>query len=141
MKAQTIKRRGVGSYEITAVKRTGNPWPGVLTVHLLSPTTNASNGGISTRSTLFTLYASREAFKADKTADPEQSLVVVTRNFGSGPYIHAEPVSRPEGKIGPMAGGCFVYTCDSRYREHVCEYPIPLHDRFETQELYDCLSR
>lgn len=29
-----------------------------------------------------------------------------------------------------MMGGCFVFSCDSRWREKY-PHPIPLHDRFE----------
>ena len=36
-----------------------------------------------------------------------------------------------------MFGGNFVYTSDSRFPS---DYPIPIHDRFETQEQYDQLS-
>lgn len=61
-------------------------------------------------------------------------LKIVRRMFGTEEYVHAEPVSQPTGMIGPMAGGNFVYTCDSRYREQICSYPISVHDRFETAE-------
>jgi len=40
-----------------------------------------------------------------------------------------------------MMGGCFVYSCDLRFRELVNEYPVPLHDRQEPQKEYDMLSR
>lgn len=51
---------------------------------------------------------------------------------------HAEPVKAPDG-LPYMAGGCVVYTSDSRFRE-LSEYPLSLHDRTESQKLYDLLS-
>jgi len=52
----------------------------------------------------------------------------------------AVPVNDPRMKThcGPMFGGNFIYTSDSRFPN---EYPIPVHDRFETQELNDLMSR
>jgi len=61
-------------------------------------------------------------------------LKLVRRQLAGGEYIHAEPIfwSEPEVPHGrPMCGGNFIFTSDSRFRR-VCEYPIPVHDRFET---------
>jgi hypothetical protein len=62
----------------------------------------------------------------------------VTRDLaGIGEYLHAEPVdgerdARREGKtVGPMFGGNFVYTSDSRFPN---KYPIPVHDRWESRD-------
>ena len=68
---------------------------------------------------------------------------IVERTFGGRdtPYLHVEQVSPSATtlhKVGPMFGGNFVYTSDSRFPS---DYPIPIHDRFETQEQYDQLSR
>lgn len=67
---------------------------------------------------------------------------VVSRRFGGQPYYHAEPDEEfhPAGCVGPMSGGNFLYSCDSRFRE-MFPYPIPAHDRFETPAQYDALSR
>lgn len=35
------------------------------------------------------------------------------------------------GAAGPMFGGNFLYTSDSRFPS---DYPIPIHDRYETAE-------
>jgi hypothetical protein len=63
---------------------------------------------------------------------------------------HLEPVDQPEGMIGPMANGVYAQI-DSMVREKLAkakgieEYAVPelmkVHDRFETQEMYDMLSR
>lgn len=67
----------------------------------------------------------------------ETPAVYLKRNICGGEYIHAEPVEQPKGMIGPMAGGAFIYSHDSRFP---VRYPISLHDRFDTQKEYDALS-
>lgn len=50
---------------------------------------------------------------------------------------------KPVHMIGPMMGGCYVGTSDSRFVDKVHELTgsygaiVPLHDRFETQAEYD----
>jgi len=63
---------------------------------------------------------------------------------------HLEPVDQPEGMIGPMANGVYA-EIPSMVREKLAKakgikgYAVPelvrVHDRFETQEMYDALSR
>lgn len=63
---------------------------------------------------------------------------------GTGPYVPANL----RGAVGPMMGGCYVGTSDSRLGEAICEITgqsfasgmVPLHDRFETPEQYRALS-
>ena len=69
--------------------------------------------------------------------DEKNSVKLVTRWLFGKWYHHAEPLVKPEGMVGPMMGGNFIYTSDSRFPS---DYPIPLHDRFETQEAYKHLS-
>ena len=46
------------------------------------------------------------------------------------------------GLLGGMAGGNILYTSDSRWEKITgCSYPLTIHDRYETQEEYDMLSR
>lgn len=55
--------------------------------------------------------------------------------------IYLAPLSRPEGVVGPMMGGCYVGSSDSRVRAAFGLYgAVALHDRFETQAQYDALS-
>ena len=101
---------------------------------------DSSNGGISSQFDQAVVIdpSMPEIFEADKDSP---ALKLVRRNIGGSVYIHAEPVDPcPSNQVGYMFGGCFVYTSDSRFR-NVCQYPIPLHDRSETQEEYDILSR
>lgn len=58
------------------------------------------------------------------------------------------PVDAPKGMIGPMMGGNFANTSDSRVGRAVEKLlgqsfygAIAIHDRFETQAQYDTLSR
>ena len=63
---------------------------------------------------------------------------------------HLEPVDQPEGMIGPMANAVYA-EIPSMVREKLAKakgikgYAVPelmkVHDRFETQEMYDVLSR
>lgn len=60
----------------------------------------------------------------------------------SADYMCAVPVNvgNKSGLVGPMFGGNFVYSSDSRFRK-ICAYPLPVHDRYETQACNDALSR
>jgi hypothetical protein len=54
-----------------------------------------------------------------------------------GPNYYAlNPNIQPTGVIGPMSGGNIAYSSDSR-----CKKVYHIHDRFETQEVYNALSR
>lgn len=56
-------------------------------------------------------------------------------------YIWCTPVKENKGdeKWTPyMAGGNFVYSSDSRFPS---KYPIPIHDRRETWDNYNILTR
>lgn len=96
---------------------------------------NCSNGGISSKYDNLIFVDAEGPFEGTK----ENSVRLVRRKLWGKEYLHAEPIEKPEGMVGPMAGGCFIYSSDSRFRE-VSKYPIPLHDRFETPEQYKHLS-
>ena len=103
--------------------------------------TDCTNGGISSR--YHTLYLECDQGFHEVEDDDPRLIRVVERTFGwrDTPYLHVEQVSPSVTtlhKVGPMFGGNFVYTSDSRFPS---DYPIPIHDRFETQEQYDQLSR
>ena len=92
-------------------------------------------GGMSSRVDKFVLVGENEdcdVFEADENSP---ALKLVRREAGTKrEYLHAEPLETPDGKLGPMMGGNFIYSSDSRFPSR---YPIPIHDRFETQEQYD----
>lgn len=98
---------------------------------------NCSNGGLSSKVETVTLVdpAVDGPFEPDTEA-PEVKLV--RRNIGGRPYVHAEPVVPVKpGNVGYCFGGTYISTSDSRFP---ADYPIPLHDRQDTQEDYDHLS-
>lgn len=103
-----------------------------------------TNGGISSKRNSLMLFfdctrEECEKYCEDKRYKKHEVLILVRRDFYDGEYLYAEPLVRPEGFVGPMFGGNFVWSCDSRFSE-VCHYPIPVHDRFETKELNNILS-
>lgn len=108
------------------------------------PNMDCTNGGISSRhKTLYLLAEDQEKAKQEwwgEVDENDERLVKIVRSAPCGrPYIHAEPVNDPNRKeIGYMFGGNFIYTSDGRFPE---DYPIPLHDRSETYEDYEILSR
>ena len=84
---------------------------------------------------------------ATSTANPKAPLyrIVYREQFG----VHFEPVNQPSGMLGPMANGVYAQVSNSQFlKKHITKilgYPCPdlirVHDRFETQEQYDFLSR
>lgn len=100
---------------------------------------DCTNGGATSTSTRVILIGPEGTPDGQPLRGDLPVLKIVVRNIG-GEYIHAEPLVRPENVAGPMAGGNFIYSCDSRFRA-ICPYPIPVHDRFETWEQNDLLSR
>ncbi|MBQ5658752.1 MAG: hypothetical protein IIV02_04380 [Peptococcaceae bacterium] len=100
-----------------------------------------SNGGISSRYDELLLVHPEGFIEIDESNPPENLVKIVERNlFGRGVYRHIEPVAAPKG-VGWMAGGCIAYSSDSRFNRLSGGYPLQLHDRCESQELYDLLSR
>lgn len=96
---------------------------------------NCSNGGISSKHKAVVLVDAKGPF--DPAPDMPAVKLVHRVIFGK-PYVHAEPLEDPPtGTIGWMAGGCFIESCDGRFPS---SYPIPLHDRCESQALYDSMD-
>ena len=95
---------------------------------------NSSNHGISERYKEILLLCDEGSDEVN--GDEENLCKVVKRNLFGETYYHVEPVTKPNG-VGWMSGGSFVYSCDGRFP---FDYPLSLHDRTETQELYDMLS-
>ena len=57
---------------------------------------------------------------------------VVRRSLGGSEYLHVEPINQPQGMVGPMFGGNYA----KGQMRGLCQYPLPIHDRFETEEDY-----
>jgi hypothetical protein len=58
------------------------------------------------------------------------AVAVVNRFVCGRHYLTAYPVVNGEIDTNCMAGGCFIYSCDGRFRD-ISDYPVPLHDRKE----------
>jgi hypothetical protein len=69
-----------------------------------------------------------------KSTQVDRSLIMVEEKRGAD-YWALVTVDKMPGMIGPMAGGNIAYSSDSR-----CKRMYHIHDRFETQKLYDSMS-
>lgn len=115
---------------------------------------DCSNGGLSSRVDEVTIVglipdgesAARpmpedaQVFEPSETAPPVV-LVAKTFSFG-GPYVSARPAEPGEG-VGPMMGGCYIASSDSRFSSTVAVLTgdktigaVPLHDRYESAAQY-----
>lgn len=74
-----------------------------------------------------------EGFMMSDKVNQEQILYPEKRGEN---YWCVKPLTTPANCVGPMAGGNLAYSSDSRIK-HVYH----IHDRFETQQTYDTLSR
>ncbi len=87
-----------------------------------------SNKGISTFCEEATIVGEgiAEIFEADELRAPAVKIIV-----REGMPVIAVPIeNKVKGMNGPMFGGCFIYSSDSRFRA-ISKGPIALHDRFE----------
>lgn len=102
-----------------------------------------SNGGISERYNEILLLCEDGFINVDMDNPPENLCKVVKRNLWGKDYVHIEPVKEVgKDRAGYMYGGCIVSTSDSRLRKVTgVDYPIDLHDRTESWEDYDRMSR
>ncbi len=94
---------------------------------------DCSAGGISSRFKSVTLMDADGPFEP---TDDAPAVRLVRRKIypGEPEYVHAEPVEPCPGGACRMAGGTFIYSCDSRFHEAVGHsYPVSLHDRHEFQ--------
>jgi hypothetical protein len=96
-----------------------------------------SNHGISSRCHQVTIVGPGipEVFEATDEA-PAVEL------YHIGNSVNLRPLDKPSGAVGPMMGGCYVGSSDSRFGDAIGFYgAVALHDRFETPTQYDSLSR
>lgn len=97
---------------------------------------DCSNGGISSKYDSILVLHDEGWIDVDMDNPPENLCKLVKRNLWGETFYHVEPVAAPTG-IGWMFGGSLVYSSDGRFSTG----PLKLHDRQESQELYDALSR
>lgn len=85
---------------------------------------DCSNGGVSARFTRVVVTGDSIPGIFDPTPDAPEVRILPGHN---GHGFRAVPADEGTG-AGPMFGGAFVYTTDSRFPSR---QPIPLHDRWE----------
>lgn len=120
----------------------------ILVFPLVCVLGDCTNGGVTSNSrslTLFSADTTDEEVKAYFKNDPEKysKAILVMKNENPIYSVRAELVfKRPSSEGTYMAGGNFVYTSDSRYKEVTgIPYPISVHDRFEDWKTYEGLNR
>jgi hypothetical protein len=120
-----------------------------------------ANGGISGKADEVTVVGIDAPFEP---TDDRPAVMLVKGNLaGTVKAVAAEAFevngivqyreAKPKGSVGPMAGGCFIDTSDSRFGEAIAQIlgdhstpaavygPVALHDRYETPAQYEALSR
>jgi hypothetical protein len=102
-----------------------------LPVYVLRSKHDCTNHGISSKRDTFTLIEIPDT--PEVTEYDQDAILIISERRG---HMIARPMKDPE-YIGWMFGGNFVYTSDSRFPN---DYPIPIHDRQETQEQQNILS-
>lgn len=117
-----------------------------------NPDYDPTNGGVSGRcNEIMVACDSGNERDIDAYNPPENLFRVEEMNIGFCRALHLVPYSsHKDGLVGPMFGGNYATTSDSRwgrwlserfgaaFRFNTC---LAIHDRYETQELYDALSR
>ena len=113
-----------------------------IIVNIYKPDYDSTNKGVSSKATQAYLVGEGVPEIFD-VGDDKPVFVLIERNLFGRVVVHAQPIGKPQDRnaVGPMFGGNFLYSSDSRFRDRVNEYPIPIHDRFETKEQYEALSR
>lgn len=119
-----------------------------LTVWVYRAEGDCTNGGVTSRHNTVTLFweCTREEavdYCKEHGIDVDACLWLQPRELWGEDHSYARPLVHQPGKVGPMFGGNFVYTCDGRlYKTGGMRtaQPIPVHDRYETPAEYDTLS-
>jgi hypothetical protein len=108
----------------------------IVSIYKAERTGDCTNGGVSSKATEALLIGDGVSGPFEESSE-RPTLKLVRRNLFGREYLHAEPIDPPTG-VGWMAGGNFIWTSDSRFPN---DYPIAVHDRQESQDQYNMLSR
>ena len=103
-----------------------------------------SNGGITERFDTLLLVCEDGYIDIDENDPPENLVVYVERCIGGRRCGYIEPFADPPaGRTPYMSGGAYAASCDSRFSDMIGGMygAVPVHDRTETWEEYDLLSR
>ena len=104
------------------------------------PLGDCTNRGISSKFNDLLLTCDKAGGKdIDEKNPPENLCKLVTRNIAGKEYKYIEPVKPvKKGNVGYCSGGNIAYSNDARFPS---DYPLSIHDRQDTQEQYDALTR
>ena len=106
------------------------------------PFGDCTNGGVSSRHDTLMLICDEGFLDIDPKDPPDNLVKIVKRKFCGETIYHIEPYAEPTG-VGWMMGGNYAATADSRFSKMVGGMygAVAIHDRQESQEMYDLLSR
>lgn len=107
---------------------------------------DCTNNGITYRNDMLKLLwgGTRQdaiQYATDKGLDLSKCLYMVERELWGEDHSFATPLIEPNGMCR-VFGGNYVEGDGNcyRFRGEMCGRPIPVHDRYETQEDFDALS-
>lgn len=98
---------------------------------------NSSNHGISERYSEILLLCEDGPHEVDLDNPPENLCRLVERTLWGEEHNYIEPYAEANG-VGWMYGGAVCYSSDSRF-SRMSTHPLCLHDRTESQEMYDLM--
>lgn len=103
---------------------------------------DCSNGGISSKFNEVLIVCDEGWIDIDESNPPENLCVVSKRVLWGENHWFVEPYKKcPSNMVGYMYGGCIIDSSDARWSRISEGRPLHLHDRCESQKLYDMLSR
>ena len=115
---------------------------GMLCYIFKSPLGDCTLNGLSSKHDDCLLIIDNERCEVFEQSEERPTFKLIKKSYSWGDYVYAQPIG--EGRAGTndyMAGGNFLYTSDSRFREYANDYPIPIHDRQEKNKESEVLSR
>jgi hypothetical protein len=110
---------------------------------------DCTNGGITSLRSHVTVAWGENADKnesadfylCDQSGEIVKNIKHLCSMVAEGKYVKATPVMKIKGMCGPMNGGNYIQSRMGSSEMSSFPFPIPVHDRFETQELNDILSK
>jgi hypothetical protein len=101
---------------------------------------DCTNGGMSSKATQFVVVGEGLPEIFSPSDDAPLAFLFPGHVRNSWRVVPADP--RDTGKLaGPMFGGNYVGTCDSRWHKAIGGDLVPVHDRYDTWEDNEILSR
>lgn len=95
---------------------------------------DCTNGGVTSNHKTVAILCESGPWTAEDAARAEVPMMCMVSRNGYRSAVSCDVdgnVITPTDKAGPMMGGNFIYSSDSRFRQLINEYPLPVHDRFE----------